>query len=653
MYKRKKGLMELYEETKQKPVYKFLEQAKNASSLNKLAFLKKAYILAQESNVSWEKLLSTFELGKYYCQINEAKTGQAYFLETWKQVEQVEMDEKLQDLLAKQGSLLSMSNDLNLLTDYLEQVKVQPIVQQDAFLQGICHYHQILYYYYKDNLPTCLNELNALIKSAKDSKQEKIEAKATFLLGIVYERLGIYDLAITQQHNAIKLLGKLENWEYQASAFNALGLIYHDYQKDYHKALEYYSQAQKHWEALYIERALGVVYNNIGDSHFKLKDFEKSQVYYHKALEVLKPLKEKRQLANVFANLGNLAIESQAFEEAENHLLKSLEYREAIEQDYGIVTSLNSLGRLYLLLNKVEVAQECLKRAYQIAREKELSDSLMDNLMLQKKWYVQQGEFEKAVQCMDEYLEFKEHLFDDKMANKFSLLTEVYETRQKEQRITLLEKQNEIERRAKKRIQTLMRELHHRVTNNLEILKSILSMQSHDIQDARLREAIKAGEARVNAMATIHRQLYGEGDITVVDVSEYLPNLIEYVMCAYNYDHTNFKLQCDIEVTDLEVDVAIPVGLIVNELAMNAMKYAYKNQPNPSLSLSLKFISDDTLDLVIADNGINPPFEIDLANADSFGLKLVSMLTDQLDGTASFNQLPENGLTCHLRFELE
>jgi len=197
-----------------------------------------------------------------------------------------------------------------------------------------------------------------------------------------------------------------------------------------------------------------------------------------------------------------------------------------------------------------------------------------------------------------------------------------------------------------------MRELHHRVTNNLDVLKTILRMQSRNVEDGTLKEAIKAGEARVAAMAMIHKQLYGEGDITVVNVNKYLTDLVEYVMCAYNYNHQNFKLITNIEIEDLEVDIAIPLGLMANELAMNAMKYAYKNQPDPSLTLELKRLENGYLNLCIFDNGVNKPFEIDLENAESFGLKLVNMLTEQLEGKAELKQNKQGGLHCNLVFDV-
>lgn len=201
-------------------------------------------------------------------------------------------------------------------------------------------------------------------------------------------------------------------------------------------------------------------------------------------------------------------------------------------------------------------------------------------------------------------------------------------------------------RKKNDKIETLMRELHHRVKNNLQVISSLLGLQSMKLEDEVAKKAVTEGKGRIRAMALIHQKLYQNEEVTILNVREYLSNLIEEIAQAYGHvqgDH----IQLNIEEADFDADQALSIGLIVNELVSNAFKYAFSNSEQALLTVNLHKVEQDFI-LQVSDNGPGLPDGFDLAKAESFGMKLVHLLVRQLKGT--FQIINEGGLTCEIRF---
>ncbi len=147
-----------------------------------------------------------------------------------------------------------------------------------------------------------------------------------------------------------------------------------------------------------------------------------------------------------------------------------------------------------------------------------------------------------------------------------------------------------------------MKELHHRVKNNLQIVSSLLNLQSARIEDPQAQKALMEGQHRIEAMSLIHQKLYQTQTTSRVNIQEFIAELSENLIHAYGYKAHNFNLQLQVAVKELEADIAIPVGLILNEVVTNAFKYAYKNVSDPALHISLQEQANK-LQLTIGDNG--------------------------------------------------
>jgi len=179
----------------------------------------------------------------------------------------------------------------------------------------------------------------------------------------------------------------------------------------------------------------------------------------------------------------------------------------------------------------------------------------------------------------------------------------------------------------------LIKELHHRVKNNLQIVSSLLNLQSNSTKDKNAQNAFKEGKHRVEAMAMIHKYLYTSDELTDVDIKSYMARLVDSIAFAYGYNKKNIEMVLDIEPAYLDVDVAIPLGLIANELLSNAFKHAFSQVKLPHLRIQLT--DKENICLVVSDNGkgLGDCFT---TCKGSFGLELMKSLTCQLNATLTY-----------------
>lgn len=208
-----------------------------------------------------------------------------------------------------------------------------------------------------------------------------------------------------------------------------------------------------------------------------------------------------------------------------------------------------------------------------------------------------------------------------------------------EQRIS--EKTAELET-AKQRLQqeiiekeVLLREVHHRVKNNFAVIHSLLSLQSQQIEDQKLRALFKESAERVQSMAMVHKQLYQSADLASVDFKGYIRSLARNLYFSYAAEPEKVDLQLRIEDISLGVDQAIPCGLIVNELISNALKYAFPKEKEGQgfIRISLGRKDKGEIELKVKDNGAGLPEDLDIHASPTLGLQLVSMLAEeQLEG---------------------
>lgn len=193
----------------------------------------------------------------------------------------------------------------------------------------------------------------------------------------------------------------------------------------------------------------------------------------------------------------------------------------------------------------------------------------------------------------------------------------------------------------------LLKEIHHRVKNNLQVISSILNLQSSFVQDENTLGILRESRNRIRSMAIIHENLYRTKDFSSINFANYLQNLTANLIASYRINE-EVVLDADLQDIDLVLDQAIPCGLLMNELITNALKYAWKPGEKGTITLRLSE-NENMVELLIADDGIGLPVPFEEMNSDTLGLQLVVTLIEQLEGELKVET--ENGTKYLIKFE--
>ncbi|HRA60844.1 MAG TPA: PAS domain S-box protein, partial [Bacteroidia bacterium] len=198
--------------------------------------------------------------------------------------------------------------------------------------------------------------------------------------------------------------------------------------------------------------------------------------------------------------------------------------------------------------------------------------------------------------------------------------------------ITVRKQQEKELQESLKEKEVLLKEVHHRVKNNMQVISSILNLQSSYIKDEAAVEMLKESQDRIKSMAFIHESLYQGKNLSHVKFSEYVRNLVSNLFHTYGINKKGLKLKFDLDEVFLNLDTSIPCGLILNELISNALKYAFTDREEGTLSVTLKKLEGGKLKLEVTDDGKGFPKEINWKDTESLGLQLVVTLAGQIRG---------------------
>jgi len=210
-----------------------------------------------------------------------------------------------------------------------------------------------------------------------------------------------------------------------------------------------------------------------------------------------------------------------------------------------------------------------------------------------------------------------------KQVGTYGIYRNITERKKAEEQIKASLKEKEI----------LLQEVHHRVKNNMQIISSLLNLQSRHVKDEESLGLFKSSQNRVKSMALIHERLYQSKDFSRIDVADYVQNLTNHLFITYGISKDAVKLKINIQDIFLDINTAIPCALIINELVSNSLKHAFPNGKKGMIKISMRPLGKREMELVVGDNGVGMPEDANLKNTKSLGLYLVSMLAeDQLHG---------------------
>ncbi len=232
------------------------------------------------------------------------------------------------------------------------------------------------------------------------------------------------------------------------------------------------------------------------------------------------------------------------------------------------------------------------------------------------------------------------HFFDDEevhllkeLAADISFALESIE--KEEQRMRAEEQLKE----SLKEKEILLREIHHRVKNNMQIISSLLMLQEELSKDEKVTEMLKDSQNRITSMALIHEKLYRSENLSKIDLNEYIDDLVSSLFQSYGVSESKVALNINVENVLLGIDTAIPCGLIINELISNSLKHAFPECKNGEIKISLRSTDENMIELLIGDNGVGIPKGVDFRKTESLGLHLVNILVEnQLHGEIQLNR---------------
>ena len=181
--------------------------------------------------------------------------------------------------------------------------------------------------------------------------------------------------------------------------------------------------------------------------------------------------------------------------------------------------------------------------------------------------------------------------------------------------------------------EAMLKEIHHRVKNNMQVISSLVSLQADALKDPALRELFQNVRDRVRSMAMVHEKLYQSDSLACVEFGDYARSLLHYLWRAHGSDASGIRLNFDLQPVSLPIEAAVPCGLILNELAVNALKHAFRNRSSGEVTVTLRTDPDGKASLRVGDDGVGLPPGVDWRQSPSLGLRLVQMLASQLHGT--------------------
>jgi two-component sensor histidine kinase len=386
--------------------------------------------------------------------------------------------------------------------------------------------------------------------------------------------------------------------------------------KDPENARIRYDTALQHASTTNTPDLQAVVYSNMADSYAEQQDYERAYRYSLKYFEAM---------YNFYSNsIGHLSnIETLVKEDVANSRIKYLNSINKIRElqllrEMDAKQSLQNENRLKDSILKKEkdlsiaLGLENKYKSHQLESEQQLSVSLNRESQLQKK------------QLKKEY-SLRAALVFGLICLLFLGALSTYHYRKTHAKNRIIEKQAE-------ELQVLMKEIHHRVKNNLQIISSLLDIQSMTLGNDPAVQAIMESKNRVQSMAIIHRFLYHENNIRGINIEDYMKNLSENLFASYNINPDKISLQTDIDKLSLDVDTMIPLGLIINELVSNSLKYAFEGMERGQLFISLKE-KEGSLHLLVRDNGRGFPPGTHIQEMQSFGLQLIAAFAQKLKAT--------------------
>lgn len=499
--------------------------------------------------------------------------------------------------------------------NYLSALSFLTVIRtSDASLEAIVYNNLGSAYTRLDRSDLALDYYEKSLEIRRHTGDSLDYASACLNLGSFLTRIGEWERAFGYYSTAEQIQQKFNDLDGLAKTKTNLGNLHFE-KEEYVQAIGQYRIAYRNQHSLGNRTEMIRLMNNLGSSYSMLGNEDEARSYYLRGLDLAREIESKEQQALFFENL--------AYSEE-----SSGNYREALGwyYKYDSISSLLLNEENVSQVNELQARYDLLKKESDLERmEKEQARQA---LLINRK--------ETQLRTTGIIIVF---LF---IIGVVSLIG--YRQKQKAARLLKYQKQILAEREKEKEV--LLKELNHRVKNNLQIISSMLSLQSVQLKDQIAQKAIKEGQGRIEAMSLVHQKLYQTNTVTHIDMREYVEKLILSIAFSHGYDESDFQLNQEVQVEFMEADLAIPAGLIINELINNSFKHAFEHTEHPEIAIRI-VRSDEKYFIALKDNG--PGFDGHApGEKKSFGYELIQALIKQLKGEYTIKS--ENGFYIDIEF---
>lgn len=474
------------------------------------------------------------------------------------------------------------------------------------------------------------------------------------------------------------------NKERLANATNGLAIFYDNTNQD-DKAIFSYIEALKMFQETKDTMGQANVHANLGITYTDRGEFAKAEYHIGMQGKLDSLLNTQWGLGFFFDYLGYLREKQGRYQEAYQNHLQSLKIRENLSSHYNITESRISLAAVLIRLGRYDEAIGEANKVFDNYEERQSLHQLQGSYELLSEAYEAKKELAKALHYHKLLKKISDTVFNTDMIETIAEKDAKFERVQKESEIAILNLENQNSQKtigqknntilmggtglllvsllcvglylitrkylwqkqelaqALSEKDILLREIHHRVKNNLQLVSSLLTLQGRSINNESAQKAINEGKSRIRSMALIHQDLYQRENITSVNSQQYFKNLCQELYTTYSISKDKVVLQMNIEDIPIDVDTLVPLGLITNEIITNSLKYAFPGNKTGNLKVLLKAKNDGFL-LKVSDDGVGyDPGDI---SDNSFGNRLIHSLVQQLE--AKLNISTEKGTSIEI-----
>ena len=537
--------------------------------------------------------------------------------------------------------------------------------------------------YHSLNNPTEAFEFcNKAIEHAKKTNQKEFEAYAYGYLGEIEGKLGNHSKSIDALIMSANTFRKLHKAHHEAYALGAIGVTFMR-EGDLVNATKYYNQSLQLFNEHNDTASVANTLLNIGEA-YRVSEFSDSAMSFcQQGIDIIELYSDRKNpkiekcYATLKGNIGLIHLQNGQFDVAEDKLNSAVSYFKLNKDFYRWSVYQNGLGKLHILKGDTKKGEALVKESLELAKRNQMKEQIRDFSLDLSLFYERRKNTEKALNYYKQYKIYDDSLKNIETVRKIEQQQSQFQLSKKEEEITILNRINKLQRnlafvlsasvlafivlifilfQANSKIKLtnkllneqkliietrekekalLLRELNHRVKNNLQMVSSLLNLHARQLKDhPAAAEALLAGRYRVEALTLIHQKLYRDDVDTKIDIKDYIHELSKNLVQNFGPE---FILTLDLESFAMKIDKAIPLGLIINELVTNSLKYGGLNNNEPLLKISIKNYKNEVL-LCIRDNGQGLPNDFDLTKSTSFGLKLVNSLVRQLGGSITYQK---------------